>query len=925
MHEQIIDFDMDLTYNSYRIRELGAKWQPDGVHEVSANQYYFKGGFKMHRKRNASSIAKRMLALTLVIAFVLASIPVSQVNAAKKKPSLKKTKATVQVGKTFKIGIKNKNKKAAYSYKTSKKKVATVSKAGKVKGVKTGKAKITVSQKLKKKTTKVGVLNVTVTAKSQDKQEPTAEPNVSTTPSTAPSASTTPGTSATPGTSQTPGTSGTPIPTGTPVASGSPVPTGTPIPSVEGLAVAYGSPAMGTTIDPIWDDVEEFSPKFKSNQNSSTEVAYKLLWDERSIYVLATVTKGSLYANSTNPQFQDSVEIMLDENFDRATTYQDDDALYRVNFRNARTATNGPIGRLYSFAQETSTGYVVQARIALTDEALNDKEMGFELQVNEAAASFRSGYQNVFDSTGQAGTNPSLMGKVTLTGKGADDKVALDKYTLLGYYEYATGFLTDDYVNGTEVDALVANAKAALDKEGVTQEELDEACEEMKTAETLLTDDNLYSAPEGFVDPSQIQESSKLPDVLTMLDGTKVTTPAQWAERREEIKSIVEYYGYGKWRDGEDETLDYSISGNTMSIAIDRPGKTTANLTTTITLPSGTAPEGGWPVVVSFGGLGQSDYVLQRGYAVISFTPNEVAADGANRTGEFYKLYPYGKTWNSQTGVLMAWGWGASKVLDALEAGAGEDLKISTENTVITGVSRYGKGALVAGAFEERFKVTMPTSSGAAGASIGRYDSNSQVYDMSNYEGATEWVVNTGNSNNPQPFTQLRSEGTGWMIANYQKFNSYHHLPYDQHFLAAMCAGEDRHLFLNGGVTGDGWTNVPGLYYTFEATLPVFELLDVSKNIMINIHKDLHGHEQIDFIRLLNYMDYYFYDKTDISFEGYPMNTGLPTIPTNWEEFMASLHLTMFSKEVSEENNAVYEARKNKAYNRNTGELTDLP
>src|SRR6266568_3903793 len=37
----------------------------------------------------------------------------------------------------------------------------------------------------------------------------------------------------------------------------------------------------------------------------------------------------------------------------------------------------------------------------------------------------------------------------------------------------------------------------------------------------------------------------ELPDVMTMNDGTKVTTRAQWEKRREEMKRILAYYAVG--------------------------------------------------------------------------------------------------------------------------------------------------------------------------------------------------------------------------------------------------------------------------------------------------------------------------------------------------------------------------------------------
>jgi hypothetical protein len=45
---------------------------------------------------------------------------------------------------------------------------------------------------------------------------------------------------------------------------------------------------------------------------------------------------------------------------------------------------------------------------------------------------------------------------------------------------------------------------------------------------------------------AQLPVRPALPDVLTMNDGTRVRTPAQWAQRREEMKRILEYYAVGQ-------------------------------------------------------------------------------------------------------------------------------------------------------------------------------------------------------------------------------------------------------------------------------------------------------------------------------------------------------------------------------------------
>jgi hypothetical protein len=45
---------------------------------------------------------------------------------------------------------------------------------------------------------------------------------------------------------------------------------------------------------------------------------------------------------------------------------------------------------------------------------------------------------------------------------------------------------------------------------------------------------------------NELPVRAEMPDVLTMNDGTKVTTPKQWQKRREEMKRILEYYAVGQ-------------------------------------------------------------------------------------------------------------------------------------------------------------------------------------------------------------------------------------------------------------------------------------------------------------------------------------------------------------------------------------------
>lgn len=114
---------------------------------------------------------KKILGIVLALSLLAGSLPIMGKTdaAAKKVTGLKTKKITVTVGKKATIKLKNKIKKHKYTYKTNKKKIATVSKKGVVKGIKKGTAKITVKEtyqvKKKKKTRKVGVVTVKVKAK----------------------------------------------------------------------------------------------------------------------------------------------------------------------------------------------------------------------------------------------------------------------------------------------------------------------------------------------------------------------------------------------------------------------------------------------------------------------------------------------------------------------------------------------------------------------------------------------------------------------------------------------------------------------------------------------------------------------------------------------------------------------------------------
>lgn len=129
---------------------------------------------------------QRVVSAALVMALMVGSISGAGAAQAAKKASLKTKKMTLSVKKSQKIVIKNKLAKKKYTFKSSKASVAKVSKAGKVTGVKTGKAKISVyeeNKKKPKKKKKIGTCSVVVNAKKDNtKNKATTAPAVTAAP-----------------------------------------------------------------------------------------------------------------------------------------------------------------------------------------------------------------------------------------------------------------------------------------------------------------------------------------------------------------------------------------------------------------------------------------------------------------------------------------------------------------------------------------------------------------------------------------------------------------------------------------------------------------------------------------------------------------------------------------------------------------------
>ena len=362
---------------------------------------------------------------------------------------------------------------------------------------------------------------------------------------------------------------------------------------------------------------------------------------------------------------------------------------------------------------------------------------------------------------------------------------------------------------------------------------------------------------------------SMLPELMKFSDGRSVKTPEQWAERRKEILACYQTSVYGQMPDPSLEQISFAISGENeaqtrdMAITVKR-GKRKASFSVRVTLPENRGP--GLPCYIEycpFFWLGKPlispnmKIAAARGYAAIQYDPLSVAADSNLHEGAYFELYPYCEGQERQDGVLLDWAWGASKVLDALEAGAGKELGIDPTLCMIAGVSRYGKSAAVAGAYDERFRVTIPSCSGLGGTAVFRTDNHGKIYDLSPLGGPENWVNESIN----EPFENLTGGEGYWFCRNFRQTKKAEDLPVDQHMLCALAAGKDRHLIMITGVTSEGWSNTEGQCLAYIASQPVWNLLEAGSHNNLIIHLDGHAILPSDMEQILDYCDVHLLGK----------------------------------------------------------------
>lgn len=347
-------------------------------------------------------------------------------------------------------------------------------------------------------------------------------------------------------------------------------------------------------------------------------------------------------------------------------------------------------------------------------------------------------------------------------------------------------------------------------------------------------------------DESKVGDWQKtLPDPLTALDGTKITTAEQWYnKRRPELIRLFEENEYGKWpakrmKTRYEVTKDLGFDGQAVRKQITiyfGEGRDDLKADILVYLPKDA--KGPVPILLNLSFSPNNLTVFDPGVkngrrwskdtrkaeevptpenarGFFNKTVLEYVADGFGFATMCYTDFGpdffcdanlgiqslYRKPGQigreiDEWGAVAAWAFGISHVMDYFET----DPDIDAKRVALTGCSRLGKTTIWAGAREPRIAMVIPSCSGEGGAAISRRDYGETV--------------------------KILAHPVRYHYQFCPKYQTYgdrvDELPVDANLLVALIA--PRPLLLSTGTT-DTFSDHMGEFYAAVSAGPVYELL----------------------------------------------------------------------------------------------------
>ncbi len=327
-----------------------------------------------------------------------------------------------------------------------------------------------------------------------------------------------------------------------------------------------------------------------------------------------------------------------------------------------------------------------------------------------------------------------------------------------------------------------------------------------------------------------------LPDPLILDEGGKnipVQTIEQWNKKREQIKKDAQYWMTGTFppppENMEIEIVEEKKLGQLTerNVLLRFGPEHQAELHVTLLIPPGDGP---FPVFICPWKKDKYDWVqaaVRRGYIGCRFR----ATDSRYGWPDDSKVYE--KIWwpDYDFTTLMRWAWAASRAIDFLYT---QDY-VNKEQIALTGLSRNGKMALWAAAYDDRIKAVVPISGGTAAEIPFRY---------------------TADQYNIETIERMTRVCTDWLHPRMKFFvGRENKLPVDMNLLMALVA--PRGLMLTSSIfeeAGNPW----GIEQAYLSAQKAYQFLGAEDKLAFDLRQGLHPPAARDMERYLDFFDYVF-------------------------------------------------------------------
>jgi hypothetical protein len=320
--------------------------------------------------------------------------------------------------------------------------------------------------------------------------------------------------------------------------------------------------------------------------------------------------------------------------------------------------------------------------------------------------------------------------------------------------------------------------------------------------------------------------NAKLPDPFKLFSGKRISTKEEWTCLRAELSAALQAGVYGP-KMPKPDSLTATFSGGSLTINM-TVGSNKGTLT--VKVSGGGTAASPKPCVIACGG---SSLPLSS-FASVTMDPNSIASE-SNLSGLVKTLYGNAC---AKSGALIGWAWGCSRIIDGLELCP--DAGIDTKKLMVTGCSRYGKGALAMGAFDERVALTLMQEGGSGGSALWRVSTKEfglgqKIQECAEISGEAKWQGSD--------FPSFCGS-SGAKIAT---------LPCDQHYAVALCAPRAVLLIEND----IDWLGPVAAYGGGVAGRKVFEALGIKDRCGITLrgshtHCSFPSNQQADLDAFLN-------------------------------------------------------------------------